>query len=269
MDNFSQQVDEVEALRAIYGEDWQVEDEENRAFSMNVHEGDKSIKLYVKLTADYPSSAPPHYELSAPELRLEQKNRICSLLQEVYLSLAGEPVLYAWIERIREELQKDKSCTEKSVIKDKKVDKSRDNSSNVNIEDEKCPEIYHGEVIVDRKSSFQGHVAQVFSTHDVKMVLKKLYKIKKIEQATHNMYAYRIVTDNKNFVQDCEDDGENQAGGRLLHLLQIVDVKNVIVVISRWYGGIHLGPDRFRHINNAARQVLEAANLISRNKEKK
>jgi hypothetical protein len=27
--------------------------------------------------------------------------------------------------------------------------------------------------------------------------------------------------------------------------------------VSRWYGGIHLGPDRFKHINNCARNVLQ------------
>ncbi|VDN28658.1 unnamed protein product [Gongylonema pulchrum] len=32
--------------------------------------------------------------------------------------------------------------------------------------------------------------------------------------------------------------------------------KNVLVVVTRWYGGIHLGPDRFRHICNIARQAL-------------
>lgn len=30
---------------------------------------------------------------------------------------------------------------------------------------------------------------------------------------------------------------------------------NVAVVVSRWYGGIQLGPDRFKHINNATRFV--------------
>jgi hypothetical protein len=32
---------------------------------------------------------------------------------------------------------------------------------------------------------------------------------------------------------DCDDDGESAAGGRLLHLLTILDVKNVCVVVSR------------------------------------
>lgn len=114
------------------------------------------------------------------------------------------------------------------------------------------------------------------------------------------MYAYRIYRDDiKSFIQDCEDDGESQAGGRLLHLLQvdnsvylssfcnkkkltqkiiidpikpflqIMEAKNVLVVVSRWYGGIHLGSDRFRHINNAARQVLTAADMIPEKNKKK
>lgn len=40
------------------------------------------------------------------------------------------------------------------------------------------------------------------------------------------------------------------------HLSQILDVQNVMVVVSRWYGGILLGPDRFKHICNCARAIL-------------
>jgi putative IMPACT (imprinted ancient) family translation regulator len=43
-----------------------------------------------------------------------------------------------------------------------------------------------------------------------------------------------------------------------------------MVVVTRWYGGVHLGPDRFRHIKNAARQVLDMAGLIQpENQQKK
>lgn len=53
---------------------------------------------------------------------------------------------------------------------------------------------------------------------------------KKIANATHNMYAYRIYReDSKSFSQDCEDDGEAQAGGRMLHLLQVSEKKFLIL----------------------------------------
>ena len=55
------------------------------------------------------------------------------------------------------------------------------------------------------------------------MVLEKLYENKKIANATHNIYAYRICQNQSNNIvlQGCEDDGETHAGSRMLHLLQV------------------------------------------------
>ena len=38
--------------------------------------------------------------------------------------------------------------------------------------------------------------------------------------------------------------------------------RNVVVVVSRWYGGVLLGPSRFGIINNTARQLLEELGYI-------
>jgi putative IMPACT (imprinted ancient) family translation regulator len=61
-----------------------------------------------------------------------------------------------------------------------------------------------------------------------------LLENKKIAQATHNISAYRIVTSKGTILQDCDDDGETHAGGRVLHLLEILNATNVMVVVSRW-----------------------------------
>jgi hypothetical protein len=61
---------------------------------------------------------------------------------------------------------------------------------------------------------------------------------------------------------DCDDDGETAAGSRLAHLLEILEVENVLVVVTRWFGGIHLGPDRFKHINQAGRDALEVGGFL-------
>jgi len=45
---------------------------------------------------------------------------------------------------------------------------------------------------------------------------------------------------------------------------QILDVKNVVVVVSRWFGGILLGGDRFKLINNAARDALELGSYVTK-----
>lgn len=90
---------------------------------------------------------------------------------------------------------------------------------------------------------------------------------KRVATATHNITAWRIKQKATTTVsaqaetpeitiQDCDDDGETAAGGRLLHLMQLMDVWNVVVVVTRWYGGVKLGPDRFRCINAVAREAL-------------
>lgn len=85
-----------------------------------------------------------------------------------------------------------------------------------------------------------------------------LKRDKKVARATHNMYAFRVFdVDRQAQVNDNDDDGENAAGGKMAELLAMMGVNDVIVVVSRWYGGIQLGPDRFRHINNVAREILE------------
>lgn len=92
------------------------------------------------------------------------------------------------------------------------------------------------------------------------MVLAKLKLNSKIARATHNIYAYRVL---KTFAdgrvveyKDCDCDGETGAGPKLLRLLHLMRETGIIVIVTRWYGGIHLGPDRFRHITNAARDVI-------------
>ncbi|KAI8337334.1 ribosomal protein S5 domain 2-type protein [Blakeslea trispora] len=127
---------------------------------------------------------------------------------------------------------------------------------------EKPPTIFSSEPLVDRKSTFVAHVAEVHNVHEVKVVIAHLLQNKKIAKATHNILAYRIIMPGGKVLQDNDDDGESAAGGRLSHLMHILEVENVVVVVTRWFGGIHLGPDRFKDINNVARNALEECGFI-------
>ncbi|KAG9055280.1 eIF2 kinase Gcn2p negative regulator [Serendipita sp. 407] len=81
-------------------------------------------------------------------------------------------------------------------------------------------------------------------------------------KATHPVInAWRCEVDEVLY-QDNDDDGETAAGGRLAHLLQILELKNVLVVVTRWFGGIHLQGDRFRHINAVARAALDTGGFL-------
>ena len=192
-----------------------------------------------------------------------EKQKISLDFDQQYLDNLGESVIFLWVECLREFLQ-NRTSLETSSNDDAENDAMISEEIQL-IEALKesrittqCPEIVTGDTIEDRRSVFQGHTAVVKSLDEVKLVIDKLYENKKIAQAAHNIYAYRIFHKEKNtWLSDCEDDGEDAAGGRLLHLLEILDVVDRLVVVTRWYGGILLGPDRFKHINNAARSVIQ------------
>ncbi|KAG9478955.1 hypothetical protein GDO78_012562 [Eleutherodactylus coqui] len=283
-ENLQSQIDEIEALSSIYGDDWCVIDEAARIFCIKVSSSSDhpewTLCLQVILPPEYPSAAPPLYQLNAPWVRGEDRMTISNNLEEIYLQNLGDNILYLWVEKIREFLEEksktsfpapsSKATTEETAADDddiasssellndllacSHIDESFDTLEGVGKE---VPTINHGEPISDRRSTFQAHLASVKSPGEVKEVLNKLYENKKIASATHNIYAYRICSEKtKALIQDCEDDGETAAGKRLLHLMQILDARDVMVVVSRWYGGILLGPDRFKHINNCARNIL-------------
>ncbi|XP_003219694.2 protein IMPACT [Anolis carolinensis] len=283
------QTEEIEALSAIYGDEWCAVDEDEKIFCIRVSECLEDPKwtlcLQVILPPEYPTAAPPIYQLNAPWLQGQEHAELANTLEEIYIQNLGESILYLWVEKIREFL------IEKSLSSDSGPDVKKSTEENdveyeessldyqpyqectaltLNFdlperqEGEELPPIYHGNPITDRRSTFQAHLAPVVCPKQVKNVFAELYKNKKIANATHNIYAYRIYCEDKQtFLQDCEDDGETAAGGRLLHLMQILDVHNVLVVVSHWYGGILLGPDRFKHINNCARNILVEKNYAN------
>ena len=52
--------------------------------------------------------------------------------------------------------------------------------------------------------------------------------------------------------------GRWEAATAALAHAQLMRAEGAFVMVSRWFGGIKLGPDRFRHVNNAARAAIVA-----------
>uniref|UniRef100_A0A7S1UNP0 Impact N-terminal domain-containing protein n=1 Tax=Grammatophora oceanica TaxID=210454 RepID=A0A7S1UNP0_9STRA len=118
-----------------------------------------------------------------------------------------------------------------------------------------------GVPLTDRKSTFQGHACLVKTEQQVYDAIRELIDgSNRIQRAYHNMYAWRlteVLPDGKHVLKhDNDDDGEDAAGSRLAQLLHSRQDDGVVVVVSRWYGRIKLGPKRFAHITNCAREVL-------------
>lgn len=51
-----------------------------------------------------------------------------------------------------------------------------------------------------------------------------------------------------------------------MHLLQDSNVRNVLVIVSRWFGGMLLGPARFMYITDAARGMLNQGGYLQQPK---
>ncbi|PHJ24298.1 impact [Cystoisospora suis] len=66
------------------------------------------------------------------------------------------------------------------------------------------------------------------------------------------------------WIENCDhdSDGEGGAGKKLQQLLWNLKVSNVILIVIRYYGGIHLGPDRFRVIASVGREILEESGFL-------
>ncbi|XRA97995.1 RWD domain-containing protein [Pycnococcus provasolii] len=126
--------------------------------------------------------------------------------------------------------------------------------------------VVHGVLLESKRSIFQAHVCRLpdgAASETFRRFVRSLLENRKIQQASHNITAHRYTIPETGAVAgDCDDDGESAAGGRLLHLLELMGCTDVAVCVSRWFGGTLLGPERFKLINNAARQLLEQEGYV-------
>jgi putative IMPACT (imprinted ancient) family translation regulator len=116
-------------------------------------------------------------------------------------------------------------------------------------------DIKHTDHVVLNGSTFMGHCAPIGVKDDVSSVMATLLQDTAVAKATHNIYAYRVRERNK-IVEGQKDDGEHGAGHHILQLMREQKVENCMIVVTRWYGGQNLGPQRFDCIVNSARSAL-------------
>ena len=114
-----------------------------------------------------------------------------------------------------------------------------------------------GETIIDRASVFQAHAIKIHNKTDIQLYRSYLLSQRKIRRATHNISAYRFINSNNEIEEDFDDDGEDEAGIRLLGIIKKMKFVNLFVNVSRWYGGILLHLDRFKRICDSAKFLLK------------
>ncbi|KAI9609144.1 hypothetical protein KEM48_003065, partial [Puccinia striiformis f. sp. tritici PST-130] len=251
---------------------------------------DTHFQLRLDIPDGYPSTeAKPRLKLLAKYLgsfRVDQK-LLGSIVEVFEGQKSNDPILYEGIETAKEivaefyqtNLDRRKSSNQEpgqasspQEIEGKTEDQSNGRSEaadRVECPVEKVEQfvVHTSEPIVDRKSVFIGHS---ISLNDPKDFVTLTHRFKDLGlgrsaplPSTGPRILQHLLSDKKLPRLDNDDDGESAAGSRMQHLLNILDVKNVFVCVSRWFGGIHLGSDRFKHINQATRDALIQGRFIS------
>lgn len=109
----------------------------------------------------------------------------------------------------------------------------------------------------EKKSKFIGYIKPVSTVEEAE---KFIGSIKEMHpNATHNVPLYRVVETGQEYFK-YNDDGEpaNTAGKPMAEILNILDVYNVAIVATRYFGGIKLGAGGL--IRNYAKTAKIAVN---------
>ena len=113
----------------------------------------------------------------------------------------------------------------------------------------------------EKKSKFIGYIKPVSTVEEAEKFIDSIKEIH--PNATHNVPLYRVVENGQEYFK-YNDDGEpaNTAGKPMAEILNILDVYNVSIVATRYFGGIKLGAGGLiRNYAKTAKIVVNEAGI--------
>lgn len=116
--------------------------------------------------------------------------------------------------------------------------------------------------IVEKKSKFIANLFHVESVEEAENRIKDVKK--KYHDARHNCIAYRVA-ENGQIIEKSSDDGEpsGTAGGPMLNILQKNNLCNLVIVVTRYFGGILLGTGGLvRAYSEVTQQAIEKSTKV-------
>lgn len=116
---------------------------------------------------------------------------------------------------------------------------------------------------IEKKSVFIGLASRVFSEEEAKEFIASV-KIK-YKDARHHVYAYTLGEEMN--IQRYSDDGEPQGTGGIpiLEVIKKNELRNVCVVVIRYFGGILLGAGGLtRAYVKGASEAISGAGIVER-----
>lgn len=116
------------------------------------------------------------------------------------------------------------------------------------------------DVLRDRGSRYAATVAAAADREAVVAALADLRRRRRFAKATHHSWA--VVLSEGGPLKG--DDGEAGAGAVILRMLEREGLCDHVVIVTRWYGGVPLGGDRFAHVVTCTRAALAALRSAAR-----
>jgi thymidylate synthase len=114
----------------------------------------------------------------------------------------------------------------------------------------------------EKKSKFIGYIKPVSSLNEAEKFIKSVKELH--PDATHNVPLYRVMENGQEYFK-YNDDGEptNTAGKPMAEILNILDIYNVAIVATRYFGGIKLGAGGLiRNYAKTAKLAVNEAEII-------
>ena len=118
--------------------------------------------------------------------------------------------------------------------------------------------------ITEKKSKFIANLFYVENIEDAEKLIKQTKK--KYFDAKHNCIAYRVIETGQ-IIEKSSDDGEpsGTAGQPMLSILQKNNLANVLIIITRYFGGILLGTGGLvRAYSNSLLNAIEKAKKVTK-----
>ncbi len=116
---------------------------------------------------------------------------------------------------------------------------------------------------VEKKSKFIAHVQDVESVEEAQEYIEAVKK--RFWDARHNCFAFRVGSDQ--VITRCSDDGEpaGTAGRPILDVILANDIYNIVIVVTRYFGGTLLGTGGLiRSYTEAAKRGIEDSEIIEK-----
>ena len=117
--------------------------------------------------------------------------------------------------------------------------------------------------IVEKKSRFIANSYHVESKEEaeekINLIKKKYY------DAKHNCFAFSVVDKECNLLEKSSDDGEpsGTAGAPILNVIRKNNLNNILIVVTRYFGGILLGTGGLtRAYSNTALESIEKGRIV-------